>query len=299
MAPMKRGAIVGGAAALVMALSAAPAAATFPGQNGSIVYVDRGHVMTMNPDGSNQTQLTNGAGNFDPAFSASGKKITYAHKVGKHQAIDVMNADGSHKRQLTSKHFDQTPAFSPNGRKIVFSRGLHTKQYEFSGIFVMRANGSHVKELTHDRPVFSDEEAQPSYSPNGKTIVFQNLLSEDGGISAIDSNGKHVRGLTSERVEPSFAPSGNQILFAELFGAQPQIGTMDSDGKHAHDLTNNHNPNFNFALPNYSPDGTKIAFAGGPAGIDIYVMNPDGSGMTKLTTDGHSAAPDWGALPVE
>src|SRR6266487_4027076 len=200
---MKRGALIGGIAAAAFAVCVAPAAATFPGQDGSIVYIDRGHVMTMNPDGSSQTQLTNGAGNSDPAFSESGNGIVYAHRTGKNQAIVVMDADGTHKHQLTKKHFDQTPAFSPNGRKIVFARGLHSKQYDFSGIFVMRSDGGHPHAITH-----------------------------------------------KDRVD--------------------------------------------YLLPSYSPDGTKIVFAADTAGtVDIYVMNPDGTGMAKLTTDGHSGEPDW------
>ncbi len=292
---MKRGALIGGIAAAAFAVCVAPAAATFPGQDGSIVYIDRGHVMTMNPDGSSQTQLTNGAGNSDPAFSESGNGIVYAHRTGKNQAIVVMDADGTHKHQLTKKHFDQTPAFSPNGRKIVFARGLHTKQYDFSGIFVMRSDGSHLKLLTHDKPVFSDEEAQPSYSADGKTIVFQNLFSEDGGSSAMDANGDNVRGLGDNFVQPSFSPNGQQILYTELFGGQ--IGVMDADGGHPHAIT--HKDRVDYLLPSYSPDGTKIVFAAATAGtVDIYVMNPDGTGTTKLTTDGHSGEPDWGPLPV-
>jgi TolB protein len=291
---VRRGVIVGGMVAASAGLLAAPAAATFPGQNGRIAFDNNGHIVTMKPDGSDRRRLTRGKGNFAPSYSPSGARITFSHRVGKHFVIDVMHADGTHKRQLTRRHVDRTPSFSPNGRKIVFSRNLHTSMFDFAGIFRMRADGTHVRLLTHDRPVFSDVELDPTYSPDGKTIVFTNLLAEDGAISAMDADGRHVRQLTDNRVDPDFSPSGQHILFSELFVAIPQLGIMDPDGKHAHDFTNNHDPHFDYSLPAYSPDGTKIAFSGGTNGSDVFVMNADGSGVTQLTHNGHSGGPAWG-----
>src|SRR6185503_764601 len=46
--------------------------------------------------------------------------------------------------------------------------------------------------------------------------------------------------------------------------------------------------------PNWSPDGEKIVFVSSRNGTrDIYVMNADGTGQTRLTTD-----PEWDADPA-
>ena len=48
--------------------------------------------------------------------------------------------------------------------------------------------------------------------------------------------------------------------------------------------------------PVFSPDGTEIAFVrGGAAPNDIFVMNPDGSGVTNVTTtpNAHESSPTW------
>jgi len=48
--------------------------------------------------------------------------------------------------------------------------------------------------------------------------------------------------------------------------------------------------------PNWSPDGTKIVFAGSsmPTAMDVYVMNSDGSGLCQLTSNGETDYnPEW------
>ena len=50
-----------------------------------------------------------------------------------------------------------------------------------------------------------------------------------------------------------------------------------------------------------SPDGTKIAFAGGldlDTDGEIYIVNVDGTGLTQVTHTGGSQSPDWGIHPL-
>jgi Tol biopolymer transport system component len=295
---------VAGAVAGSMGLLAAPAAATFPGQNGRIVFADAGHIASMNAAGSGRRQLTHGAGNADPAFSASGTRIVFSHKVGKHQVIDVMHADGTHKRALTRRHFDRTPAFAPSGKRIVFSRVIKTPNYQHSELFTVRSDGTHLTQLTHSKPVFEERSDQPSYAPNGKRIVYEALFAEDVLVEMINADGTRADFHQLDGpIEPSFAPSGKRILFNDFLESAPQLGTADLAGEHAKDLTQNQDPNLTYSVPSYSPDGNRIVFSNGvefegPTSGDIWVMNADGSGLTRLTNDGQSLAPDWGAHPV-
>lgn len=49
-----------------------------------------------------------------------------------------------------------------------------------------------------------------------------------------------------------------------------------------------------FRNPRVSPDGKRIAVAiGEKGGFDIWVYDIDGGTLTRLTTDGHSARPEW------
>ena len=58
---------------------------------------------------------------------------------------------------------------------------------------------------------------------------------------------------------------------------------MNADGSGQTRLTNN--PAFDF-LPQFSPDGSKIAFCSDRDGnYEIYVLNADGTGQTRLTNN--------------
>ena len=68
---------------------------------------------------------------------------------------------------------------------------------------------------------------------------------------------------------------------------------MDADGGNQENLTNN--PAYDH-VPDWSPDGTKIAFVSDRNGgaSQIYVMDADGKNPIRLT-DGrrHKSHPDW------
>src|SRR5437899_1346826 len=86
-------------AAPVVAAATAPAGAAFPGRNGLIawskVFFSRdAEIFVMRPNGSDQHQLThNDRTDFDPAWSADGRKLAYASR-GADADVWVINSDG-------------------------------------------------------------------------------------------------------------------------------------------------------------------------------------------------------------
>jgi Tol biopolymer transport system component len=74
-----------------------------------------------------------------------------------------------------------------------------------------------------------------------------------------------------------------------------QIYVMHSDGSEPTNISNN--PAFSDQEPDWSPNGTKIAFESvreDPNNIEIYVMNSDGSSQRRLTNNpAYDRLPSW------
>src|SRR5215204_5639284 len=70
-----------------------------------------------------------------------------------------------------------------------------------------------------------------------------------------------------------------------------QIYVMNADGSEQTNISNNTAVDIH---PDWSPDGTKIAFASDRAGsYQVYVMNADGSEQTRLTNPAFGYQPSW------
>lgn len=110
-----------------------------------------------------------------PAWSPDGRKLAFSVRLpGNHWGIDVGNSDGTHQLQITDPSLDAgSPEWSPDGEQIAFagSRVVQTgtRTSREDQIFLMRTDGSHVRQLTTD-PDWQC--AAPSWAPDGKELAF-------------------------------------------------------------------------------------------------------------------------------
>jgi len=147
-----------------------------------------------------------------------------------------------------------------------------------------------------------------SWSPDGEKIAFRS----DGQLHVINADGTGRVDLTadwglnwwSSFASHSWSPDGTKIAFdyppRDHAGARADIHITNVDGTSQFNLTNN-NVNRDVS-PSWSPDGTKIAFESShygassgpydrPIGIDICVMNADGTSSADQLSHGNS--PSW------
>ncbi len=140
-----------------------------------------------------------------------------------------------------------------------------------------------------------------------ETVLFTGVANVNADIYAMNPDGSNVRRLTTDSTlerSPSFSPDNRKIVYVRRReGDGPeQLFTANPDGTKQTPLTM---PGWAEAVdnPRYSPDGTKIAFEAtvrdtgdvlGDPNTDIFVINADGSGLTRLTYEAsEDRQPAW------
>ena len=211
-------------------------------------------IYVMDADGGNPQNLTNNPhGDSNPSWSPDGKRIVFSSNRDGHviagiptYEIYVMDADGGNQQRLTNnRHNDDHPSWSPDGKRIVFDarRNGHFRNDLWgitSEIYVMDTDGRNQLNLTNNR----SNDWSPSWSPDGKRIVF--TMSDENGteIYVMDADGRNQLNLTNNRSNDrwsSWSPNGKRIAFASDRDRPPDfdIYVMDADGSNPQNLTNN------------------------------------------------------------
>ena len=296
------------AGAISTTLLIQPVGATFPGNNGKIAFsssravgaavTGNNEIYTMNPDGSNVTNLTNNpAYDASPKWSPDGKKIVFSsNRDDPKSEIYVMNADGSGVTRLTnSPEEDGGPTWSPDGNKIAFVSN-RTGNYE---IYTMNADGSAVQDITNNPAI----DMAASWGSNNKILFLR--YSDNYDIYVMNADGSGQTKLTDNPLNdfaPDWSPDATKIVFHGSMKdwVNNEIYVMNADGSGRRRLT---------AYPSWdgwakwSPDGKYIVFQSDRDGKnwEIYSMNAaDGSVVTRLTTWnwGVNGEVDWQPLPT-
>jgi Tol biopolymer transport system component len=208
-----------------------------------------------------------------------------------------MAPDGAQQRPLGGVRDVTQLAWSPDGRLLLFAKGVVNCSPGGAALYLIRADGTGLRRLTHDRRCYS----HPSWAPDGKRFAYASWSGDE--LSTIwtmrrDGKGRHrlTRPGKLGTDNPAWSPDGRTIAFR----AEPVIWLMDADGSHQRQLTRFRGSNGGDVSPSWSPNGKWLAFdrAHSLSGIwhtDIYKIRADGTGFRQLTDRrGYSNAdPDW------
>jgi Tol biopolymer transport system component len=207
--------------------------------------------------------------------------------------------------------------FSPDGKKIIFAsshldpeakrhqaeeyqrrdddrkQGRHRRyQWDFDpymAIFEANPDGSGLKQLTHAKGY----NAEGSYSPDGKEIVF--CSNRDGNLELyiMDADGNNIRKLTNSpgcyNGGPFFSPDGRRVIFRSDRKKKDylQIYVINADGTGERVLTDTNGVNWG---PFWYKDGKHIVYAAADhsdpevrPNYDLWWMNVDTRKKVRLT----------------
>ncbi len=196
-------------------------------------------------------------------------------------ALYVVDESGSNIVELLKPGGELHSAeWSPNGEKIAYSyRAIGTVN-----TFMMNYDGSNQQRVGPEWYV-----NYPTWHPNGNSLLVSGT---DGPHGTVFLHSMNLDGSNYKRVStgilaefwPHYSPDGSKIVISLGF-TQFRLHVMDADGSNLQQV-------YDFGgRARWSPDGSKLLRGG--VGENVYIMNPDGSGVEQVTFNGKNTYPNW------
>ncbi|HEY7119483.1 MAG TPA: hypothetical protein VH475_23025 [Tepidisphaeraceae bacterium] len=160
---------------------------------------------------------------------------------------------GFQQHTFSDEGYDGDVSVDPTGHWIAFTSTRHTEKSE---IYLQRVDGTSVIQLAND----PSDNAQPCFSPDGKTIAFCSTRAGSWDLYTMDLDGRNVTQVTSgpsQDMHPSFSPDGTRLVYSSIGGRSGQWELWIVN------LTTRERKMIGYGLfPNWSPDKSleRIAF---------------------------------------
>ncbi len=261
------------------------------------------HIWTMNPDGSNLRQVTNGHGDDrEPYFSPDGTQIAFSSDRAFEASYDIWVVNlitGALERRTKSPDDEYEPAWSPDGSEIAFVSGTGP-----AATRVLAINASGTIRTIASAPAGAHVNS-PSWAPDGKSVAWIEF--------ARNASRLVISGTPAGKGDDVFpfpvtwiAP--NRILYAG--DGKIRVTNLD-DGKtqdipfqaeftlkrpaYRHKVVDldstNERPAKGIVSPTLSPDGKQIVFE---ALNQLWLLNIAGGKPRQLTSDKYyKEDPTW------
>ena len=259
------------------------------------------------------SQLTLGdSDELQPTWSRDGKQVAFVRArqpgvklqpgdvFGQFQDGDVWVVDvGSGKEsKLVENAFN--PAYSPDGQRMAVDASWAGPRR----IWVLDRDGHNPQQITTDT---SEEVAhvEPAWSPDGKKIVFQNIVRTKFDIRVVNLDSKQMNWITNDsltNIHPSWSPSGKYIYFSSYRSGGINIwrAPVRGDGTIAGPLqqvTTGAGQDVEVAV---SPDSRRLAYATLRQNADIWRLPvspqtglPEGSPESVISTTREDSRGAW------
>ncbi|HWO88431.1 MAG TPA: hypothetical protein VNL98_04695 [Gemmatimonadales bacterium] len=242
---------------------------------------------------------TGGTLHVSPQISPDGRRIAYLSERN-FFFVDLHLADaesGRHLRRLVRSNFDpnfeslrfvnSAGSWSPDGTEYVFA----SKSGPSDVINIVDVRSGRV--VQRIRPGVQAV-TNPSFSPDGRRIVFSGLNGGWSDLYIIDRDGSNERRLTEDRyadLQPVWSPDGRALAFVTDRGPETDFGILrfgsfrlalyHLEGDSIELLQGMEGNNLN---PQWAPDSRSLAFISDRTGIyNLFLFDRDSVETYQLT----------------
>ena len=230
-----------------------------------------------------------------PNFSKDGKLVITEKALN--SSVAIMNADGSDRNRIFNADSGAAfmPTWSPDGQWIAFGYGgyLQSRKTQGAKIMMVKRDGNNAQDLTNGLP----NSGFPSWSSDGKKIVYRVWGGNDWGLRILNVQDRSVKVLTTEYDNlPFWSPDGKLISFTRKHDNNNfDIYTIKPDGSDLRQLTTSP---ANDAHAIWTDDSKYLMWSSGIYGFKdeaalyddtfqpygaIFIMKADGSDKRQLT----------------
>jgi Tol biopolymer transport system component len=258
-----------------------------------------GGIYTVSPLGGPERKLTGPATSYQMSWSPDGKWLAMSSLTQEDRGISLLPVEGGEPRRISNPKppaYDRSPAFAPDGHRLAYA-GC-TAQYSCD-VYVQELGSGYLgqgspRQITRQGVAILGL----TWSRDGDSLIYSASHSA-AGLPYLWRTGIDSR-QPPQRLEiagpmaycPSASPTASRLVFYRLLvddniwryhmngGMEPLIVSSLGEGE-----------------PQFSPDGTRIAFASFRSGeaLEIWVAQADGSKPVQMTNGlgRHQGSPSW------
>ncbi|CDG84438.1 Tol-Pal system beta propeller repeat protein TolB [Janthinobacterium agaricidamnosum] len=159
-------------------------------------------VYTVNADGSGLRRISNSSGiDTEPQYSADGQSIYFtSDRSGGPQIYRMSTSGGDAKRVTFSGNYNISPRIASDGKTLAY---ISRRDGNFQLYAMDLASGQEL------RLSDSTNDESPSFSPNGKYIMYATTLGQRKSLAVVSVDGRVKQRLTTQAgniKEPTWGP---------------------------------------------------------------------------------------------